>query len=347
MLWNARKMAIPLFFFLLVLLVPAQASATRTIGLSTGAFDFSLAAGKSGSGEVTVMDNGDENLSVLIYAANQRVSDTGAITYEVPNRDDQGLQYNPASWLRLQIGKSTQALGNTPYIEMKPGEKVNVAFDLTVPEGTPPGDHQILLFFEMMSDAKATQGQATPQVSGRVGARIKVRVAGDVVEKVEVRPFVAKGFILGQAMPYTFVIHNGGNTDKPIKAKLLLLDSNLSEVMSSDVATEAVVYAGANVEYDGVMRTAKQLIGKYTLRLQVEYPREGSTVAIPETVEINKTVWILPLWLAIAIVVVVGMALIWASWRASVRSAEKRMRREKRLSTGVPVGDENRERDEV
>ncbi len=291
---NARAFALLLALVMLgALVIPAPAIATRTIGLSTGTFDFSVAAGKGGAGEVTVMNNGDEDLSVLIYAANQKVDAKGAITYEVPTRDSQGLQYNPASWLRLEIGKKTQALGNTPYIELTPGEKVNVSFELQVPEGTPPGDHQVLLFFEMMSGAKPDAGEAAPQVSGRVGARIRVRVKGEVVEKMDVRPFVTKGLILGQAVPYTFLIHNEGNTDKPITAKLMLLDSNLNEVLSSDVATDAVAYAGTNIEYDGALHTGKQLIGKYTLRLEVEYPREGSGVDIPETIKLDKTVWVI------------------------------------------------------
>ncbi|TDB37751.1 MAG: hypothetical protein D9V44_06740 [Actinobacteria bacterium] len=340
---SVRKISLLFALLLLVgVVVPSPASATRTIGLSTGTFDFSVAAGKGGTGEVVVMNNGDEDLSVLIYAANQKVSESGAISYEVPNRDDQGLQYNPASWLQIKIGKKTQTFGNTPYIELVPGEQVPVSFEMLVPEGTPPGDHQVLLFFEMRSDAKSQQGEAASQVSGRVGARISVRVEGDIVEKIDVRPFATKGFILGQALPYTFVLLNEGNIDKPFTAKLMLLDSNLAEVASSNVATESVVYAGTSIEFSDVLHTPKQLIGKYTMRLQVYYPREGSDVNIPETLKLDKTVWIVPLWLAIAVVVVVGLALIWASYKQSVHSAERRIekRRQEEEARRALVHDE-------
>ncbi len=327
---STRKISLLLCLLLLVgLIAPTSATAVRTIGLSTGTFDFSVAAGKGGSGEVVVMNNGDEDLSVLIYAANQKVDASGAISYEVPNRDDQGLQYNPASWLQLQIGKKTQTFGNTPYIELVPGEQVPVAFEMQVPEGTPPGDHQVLLFFEMRSDAKADAGEAAPQVSGRVGARISVRVEGDIVEKIDVRPFATKGLILGKSLPYTFVLLNEGNIDKPFSAKLTLLDSNLAEVVSSNVATDSVVYAGTNIEFSDALHTPKQLIGKYTMRLEIDYPREGSSVNIPETLNLDKTVWIIPLWLAIAVVVVIGAALIWASYKQSVQSAERRIEKKR------------------
>lgn len=322
-----RALLVAIAAVMLVAVLPGAAVAERTIGLSTGTFEFSVVAGKGGSGRVVVMNNGDENLSVLIYAANQKVDKSGAITYEVPNRDDQALQYNPASWIRLEIGKSTKALGNTPYIDMVPGEQVPVAFDLLVPEGTPPGDHQILLFFEMMSGAKPTEGEAASQVSGRVGARLAVRVKGEIVEKLEVRPFVTRGLVLGTSLPYTMVVRNGGNTDKPIRARIVVLDSNLNEIQSSDVATEAIVFAGSDAEYKGVLRTPRQLVGKYTMRLEVEYPREGSGVDIPETIKIDKAVWVLPLWLAIALVVMVGASLMWVSWRQTVRTAERRITR--------------------
>jgi len=142
---SARKLSLLLVLLVLVgLIAPTSATAVRTIGLSTGTFDFSVAAGKGGTGEVVVMNNGDENLSVLIYAANQKVDASGAISYEVPNRDDQGVQYNPALWLQIKIGKQTQTVGNTPYIELTPGEQVPVSFEMLVPQGTPPGDHQVL-----------------------------------------------------------------------------------------------------------------------------------------------------------------------------------------------------------
>ncbi len=331
MLRSTRKVSLLAALLLLLgLMAPGSATAVRTIGLSTGTFDFSVAAGKGGSGEVVVMNNGDEDLSVLIYSANQKVDAAGAITYEVPDRDDQGLQYNPASWLRIKIGKDTRTLGNTPYIELTPGEQVPVSFEMVVPKGTPPGDHQVLIFFEMRSDAESEQGEATPQVSGRVGARISVRVEGEIVEKIDVRPFATKGFVLGQTLPYTFVLLNEGNIDKPFDARITLLDSNLNEVSSSEVATDGVVYAGTNIEFSDALRTPKQLIGKYTMRLEIDYPREGSDVDIPETLKIDKTVWILPLWLAIAVVVVIGAVLIWASWRQSVQSAERRIDRKRR-----------------
>ncbi|PKQ20451.1 MAG: hypothetical protein CVT66_04745 [Actinobacteria bacterium HGW-Actinobacteria-6] len=327
---SARKLSLLLVLLVLVgLIAPTSATAVRTIGLSTGTFDFSVAAGKGGTGEVVVMNNGDENLSVLIYAANQKVDASGAISYEVPNRDDQGVQYNPALWLQIKIGKQTQTVGNTPYIELTPGEQVPVSFEMLVPQGTPPGDHQVLIFFEMRSDATGAEGEATPQVSGRVGARISVRVEGEIVEKIDVRPFATRGFILGKTLPYTFVLLNEGNIDKPFSAKLTLLDSNLGEVLSSNVTTDSVVYAGTNIEFSDVLRTQKQLIGKYTMRLEIEYPREGSDVNIPETLKLDKTVWIVPLWLAIAVVVVVGLALILASYKQSVHSAERRIEKKR------------------
>lgn len=318
-----RRLAVAFAAALIVTLaVPLPAAAVRTVGVSQGTFDFSLAAGQQGTGELYVTNSGDEDLRVLIYAADQIVDAEGDVTYQVPNRDNGGVLGTPASWVNMRIQAETKTFGNTPYVEMAPGESIPVAFDITVPPNTAPGDHQVLLFFEMTGGS--TEGSNSTSVSGRVGARLRVRVAGEVVERVEVRPFASRSLMIGKLNPYTFVIRNSGNVDKRIDARLVLLDGDLQEVYASDVATGTTVYAGTNQEFGGVLETDRQLLGKYTLRLELSYPREGAEVAIPETVNIDKTVWVVPLWLVIAVVVIVGGGAAWMSWRQSQKAAKRK-----------------------
>jgi len=308
--------------------VPGIAYAERTIGLTTGRFDFSVAAGQNEGGSVEVINSGEEPLTVLIYAANQVVDEHGEITYTVPSRDDQDLVNSPASWVRLNIGAETSAIGNTPYIELEPGERAPVDFEVEVPKGVPPGDHQIMLFFEMLDRPDALEGSGTSATTGRLGCRIRVRVQGDVVERMEVRPFWARSLVMGESVPWSYALRNSGNVDKVVDARLSLLDRSGNEIVASSVATESSVYAGALSEHAGVMDTLRQLVGHYTLRLEVSYPREGPDAAsVPELIVEERPVWIVPLWLTIVAITLAGGLLLWLSWRQAVRSAQRRVDR--------------------
>lgn len=312
----------------LVAAVPSAAFAKRTVGISASTFDLSLGAGQTGSGELFVLNNGDEDINVLIYAADQLIASDGKVSYQVPDRSDLDLSRSPASWLSTNIGAETKTIGNIPYVTMKPGDQIPVQFDVTVPANAAPGDHEVILFFEM-TGTPGESGSSTA-VSGRVGARVNVRVAGDLVERIEVQPFVARAVMLGKINPYTFVVRNLGNVDKDIDVRLVLVNGNLEELYSSDVATQTPVYAQSNHEFTGTLETDKQLFGKYTLRLELTYPKEGG--AAPEVLKLDKTVWIFPLWLVIAIIAVLGLAAVFASWRNAQAKAKKRAaaRREER-----------------
>jgi len=314
--------ALLLVALLAAMLVPSAAQAQKTIGISTGKFEFSLAAGQGGSGNLLVLNDGDEPIQVLVYSANQIVDETGEITYQIPSRDNPGIGFDPASWVSISTPTSNRTVGNTPVIELNPGENAPVDFSLVVPETVPPGDHQIILFFEMLGEDAS--GQTGAQIVGRLGARIRVRVQGEIIDRLEVRPFLLRSLIIGEAAPYTFVMRNGGNIDKQVGVHLLMLDGDGNEVSSSTLVTETVVYAGSNAEYQGVANPGVSL-GKYTARLVVDYEREAENGAsLPDQVIAEQSVWVFPLWLVIAAIVGLGLALVYWSWRQAVKSSHKR-----------------------
>ncbi|HAL30289.1 MAG TPA: hypothetical protein DCP20_06195 [Coriobacteriia bacterium] len=310
-----------------VLVVSASAFAERTVGLSTGTFELSLAPGQTGGGEVVVSNNGDEDIDVLIYAADQIVSEDGSIEYQTPAVTGVAGAGTPATWVRMVIDAETRTRGNTPYISLTPGQQVPVSFEIEVPEEVPPGDHQVIIFFEMFGGEDPETEGATTEVTGRVGARVSMRIAGEVVERLEVRPFVTKGLVLSNLVPYTFVVRNDGNIDKDVEARILLLDGDLQEVVDSLVTEDTTVYAGTNFEQSGSVDTVKQLFGRYTMRLEVSYPREGSEAGATEVITIDKSVWLVPLWLVIALIVTLGGLAIWLSWRSAKRADERKRAR--------------------
>jgi uncharacterized repeat protein (TIGR01451 family) len=308
------------------LALPATALATRTIGLSSPTFEFNVVPGQSGKGELYVIDDGTEPLKVMVYAANQTIDASGTIKYEVPKFGDLSNQ-GPASWFRIQMPQDSKSFGNTPYLEMQPGQRTLVKFSFEVPADAPAGDHQTVLFFEMFDFPKGG-GMLSP-VTGRVGSRIRVRVQGTLVEKVDVQPFGVREFVIGDQMPYTFVVRNDGNVDKSVTAKIDMLDSSENSIVSSSVMTETTVYAHSMSERSGTMSLAGLGIGKFTARLTLTYPSEADSrgQTVPHDVTKDRTVWVIPLWVVIVVAVLLVGLLLWLLWRGAVKAAERRAAR--------------------
>jgi hypothetical protein len=323
-----RLTALLLGTALLSAVVPAQAFASRTVGISAPTFDFSVASGQTGSGELYVINDGTEPIKVMVYAANQKSDAEGKLVYEVPRPGDVG-NLGPAAWLRIKMPQDSKAFGNTPYVEMQPKKRVLVKFDFEVPPGIPAGDHQVILFFEMFEFSNT--GGMLAQVSGRVGSRIRIRVQGSFIEKMSVQPFSVRELVIGDAMPWSFVVRNDGNLDKRVTAKLALLDASENEVQSSTVSSEAPQYARTMSERAGTMRLTEAGIGRYTARLTVTYLKEPDArgESVPVEIVKDRTVWVLPLWLVIGAVVLVGAVALWLAWLSAVRAAESRARRGK------------------
>jgi hypothetical protein len=309
---------------LLSALAPTAAFAKRTIGISTPSFQFNVPAGGSGKGDIVIINDGDETMTVLIYTANQKVDAKGNIQFDVPNRDTQDILGSPAMWIRLALPKLTRTIGNTSYIDMKPGDRVPVGFEFTVPADAPAGDHPAVIFFEMVDLNKNKTGSVS-QVSGRVGSRLRIRVQGQVNENVEVSPFSARQFVIGDMIPYVFTIRNRGNIDQFMTGTMTILDSNDAEKYRAQVLTESTVFAATDKEVSGTLRSDNVWLGRYVLRLDASYPRTGKVSGSQDLQHIIKerTLWVAPLWLVVIAIVVIGLLVLWVIWRRAVAQARR------------------------
>jgi len=310
------------------LAIPAPALATKTLGLSSGTFKFSVAAGDVVGGQVFVVNDGTEPLKVLVYAADQRVDDKGTIAYTAPSRADLASQQNPSTWTRVSMPADSKSLGNIPYLELKPGQRFPVKFSFTVPTSVTPGDHNVVVFFESFEMPKAGEG-AQSMVSGRLGARVTLRVKGEIVERLDVRPFEVPAFVIGSEIPYRYVVRNLGNVDQRVIGRALLLDRSENEVTSQIPIEARLVFAGEQLEASGTLVAERQPWGPHSVSIDVtpvddtNRPIDSGKNAITKT----RTVWLIPLWLVVAViaiaVLVVGRLIWTAALRAANRSHEK------------------------
>ncbi len=225
--------------------VPAFGQGERSIGVSAASFDFGAAAGEAGEGEVWVSNDGEEPITVRVYAANQVVDDQGNVTYVAPSPEANPLQ-SPASWMTVALPPDAKSIGNVPYVALEPGERAKVDFRVDIPQGALPGDHNILLFFEMF-DPNPSGDAGEARNFGRLGTRVKARVEGEIIESIEAAPFVMPAYVLGSTVPYDLTVSNKGNVDERANVRLIQLDRSDTELAASDVMTDTAVYAGSSV----------------------------------------------------------------------------------------------------
>ena len=322
---------------LALIVAPASALAVRTLGLSSGSFHFNLAAGEEATGEVTVLNSGTESLDVMVYAADQKVDGKGNITYETPNKTDLQSAILPSSWTTIKMPANSKSLGNIPYLEIKPGGRVPVTFAITVPPSVPAGDHNVVLFFESFVPPTPGNGQQS-KISGRLGSRVTLRVSGDLVSKLEVRPFNVPAYVLGGEIPFDFLVRNVGNVDQRIGARVLLLDRTDNEVQRKTAINGLTVFAGTNMEATGTLVADKMPIGPFKVRVDVS-PVDDKGKALgngADTITESHEVWLIPYWVialagVLALLIVVGII-----GRIATAAARRRLVREQQRMADNP-----------
>ena len=355
-----KRVAAVLLLAALVAAVPGVAHAEKTIALSSGSFEFTVEPGGIGSGEVTVMNDGEEPLKALVYVADMRIAETGSLSYVTPQREGANLLTTPATWFRIYMPADSKSVGNTPYIELDPGERLPIKFEFSPPAGTAPGDHNAVIFFEMFELTSGADG-STAQVTGRLGTRVALRVAGQTVESLTIRPFDVPSFQIGGSVPYTFTVNNEGNINKHVAVSVAMLDSAEDQVASSMVTTDTIVFANAGQQFTGDLDLSSQRLGPHTVEVTVSYMKEGDQIA--STLVEQRTVWLLPLWAVVAIGFLVTYAIIYVisrvvrgrrrtreATRAKAHSRshrqrdaeaeERRLRREQRAAEAAGLLDE-------
>jgi len=306
--------------------LPGSAFATKTIGLSSGKFKFeNVSAGQTVQGTVMVGNDGDESIKVLVYAADQTVDETGNVQYAAPNRADLTAMTKPATWTKITMPADSKSLGNLPYLEMKPGQQTPIKFSITVPDGIPPGDHNMLIFFEVFENA-----QGTAQISGRLGTRVVLRVNGEILNSLELRPFNVEPWIIGDKIPYDFLVRNSGNVDERVTGTTMLLDTNGNELAKQTPIDSQVVYAGTNLMAAGTLVPPRP-IGRFVLRTTVQPVDEaGKPITEKAPLVEERSTWVVPMWALVAAGVALLVLLIVVIWLVAARSgARGQARRDK------------------
>lgn len=310
-------------------IAPEVAFATRTLGVSAGTYKMNLAAGQAASGSVTVVNSGTEPLKVMVYAADQQVDARGNVTYQTPTRADLNSATHPSSWTTIKTPTGTKTIGNIPYLELKPGDRIPVEFSVVVPQGVAPGDHNVLIFFESFEPPLPGQGSQS-RVAGRLGTRVTLRVAGVLVRKLDVRPFTVPKYVFDGDIPFDFFVRNVGNLDQRIGARCIVLDGNDNEVARKTSIDGITSFAQTSLESSGDLALGKMAFGQYKVRLDVSPVDDAgnATNSGADTITVTRSVWLIPYWLVVTAIVLVVVLFIGVIWLVAARVTRGRVKRD-------------------
>ncbi|MGI5501365.1 DUF916 domain-containing protein [Lentzea sp. CA-135723] len=188
--------------------VPAHAAEPATFGVrpataeapdSRSDFSYSATPGAVVKDFVAVSNVSAQPLKLRVYAS------------DAFNTPEGGFDLLPSGRESTDLGKWVVA--DRPEVEVGPRSTVIVPFALTVPANATPGDHTAGLVASLTTEATGTDGQRVA-VEQRVGARIYLRVSGDLAPRLSIEGLTAsyhgRWFGSGETK-LSYVVRNTGN----------------------------------------------------------------------------------------------------------------------------------------
>lgn len=176
----------------------AVQTANNDNGTDRPNFAYELEPGAVIHDAMIVTNTGKASLDLSVYAADAFTTPTG------------NLDILPAGEASTDSG--TWITASTSAVKLGPGEQATLEFTITVPKDASPGDHPAGIVTSLASDVNATV-----TVDRRLGARINIRVAGELAPSASIHDVSIaydgswNPFAPGTAT-VTFTLRNTGNT---------------------------------------------------------------------------------------------------------------------------------------
>ena len=183
-----------------------------------------LDPGAKHKGVFTILNSGDSVFTFKVYTA----------PYQVANE-----QYNPtftAETARTQISRWIQV--PTEEFMIKPGQKIEVPYVVSVPVDVASGGQYAAIFAETTDDAE-TGGSIVAKK--RVGMLVYGNISGDTRESGEVITHSIERWQYTAPLTATWRIKNTGNTDFAVSTKMTIKDVWGKEIFSTPEGENTVL----------------------------------------------------------------------------------------------------------
>lgn len=188
----------------------AQAGGKESIALSPSSSKFTIDAGSTKDGKLTIVNDGTVAYDLLVYARPYSVTNNA---YENPNFTSVTKNADLYGWVRFPQSK----------IHMEPNTSKDITYTIAVPAGAAPGGHYGVIFAEIQSTQQSNQGNSVIRKK-RVGSLVYATVNGEVTLAGNAIAGSIPFWQLQPPLHTTVGAKNTGNTDFTNKVRLTVRD---------------------------------------------------------------------------------------------------------------------------
>ena len=263
------------------LLIPASTFAQNDagIGLKPANIAEKMEPGEVRQFTVLVSNVSGQDQNYYLYKRNiSGVRDGGVPIFSDYNDDTRGFALS--DWIKLESDR----------LEIKSGEEKPVSFLLSVPNNASPCDHFGGIFVSAEPPEIKESGAA---IGYQVANIVSIRVAGECIEKAQIRQFSTDNYIYGKsAVDFNLKFENTGNTLLRPRGPLTITNMFGKEVANITFnKDEAGVFPGDTREFMFSWSSDETGFGRYEAMVSPSFGEEG----FRQTVFSTATFWILPM----------------------------------------------------
>ena len=237
-------------------------------------FNHTLAPGDLTLDEALVVNNGDEPVTLKLYAADATTAINGGTSFASEGETKNGV----AHWLTLPFSE----------LSLEPGEKKAVPFLITVPSDASPGQHTAGLVLEAVTgSAASTRGSTdmgfTVNVIRRAGVAVLIDVPGPHAAGLQITGACLRHQDKERGATFEVAVRNTGNVFVRGQGSLVIADRLGTRLASIPVNMDTVL-AGDATHFQ-VTHPVRLADGSYLLSAALQYG-EGKAAVLSGT-ELN------------------------------------------------------------
>lgn len=249
------------------------------IGLKPANISEKMEPGESKQFTVLVSNVSGQDQNYYLYKRDiSGVRDGGVPIFADKNLDMGGM--GVSDWISLEKDR----------LEIPAGAELPVSFILSVPRDASPCDHFGGVFVSAEPPELKDSGAA---IGYQVANIISIRVAGECIEKAQIRQFSTDNYIYGSAnVGFNLKFENSGNTLLRPRGPLVITNMFGKEVANQSFNEElAGVFPNNTREFVFSWKSDEIGFGRYEAIVSPSYGEEG----FKQTVFSTASFWILPM----------------------------------------------------
>lgn len=309
----------------------AAAQNNTGIGIRPAIIEGPAEPGTTQTHEVTVTNlSSSQQVYYLFVRDIAGVTGAGAPLFADVNAEKSGFEMS--EWVTLS---STE-------VDLAPGGESTFKADIAIPEDATPGSHFGAIFVSLDPPRMRELGAA---VGYDVANIISLRVAGEVDERAAIRQFATDNYIYGNSIvDFQVRIENEGNVlIRPVGPLEIHNMFGRRVAMLTFNESKAGVFPGVSRDFEIVWEDEGPGFGRYEAVLSLVYGEQGRLATMSSSVSF----WILPMNIIgpalgvlafLLLVTFISVRLYVRSKLRAVGTGGRRLVRQRRATTGVPLG---------